>query len=162
MSERTFTQAELNAIVARERREAAAKFADYDDLKDKAAQLDALTRTTEPNDGADAASTETEIDTDADEAPQDATLQAENNSLKTQLLRQQISAAAGLDPDLWDRVKGATADEIAADAARLVAKFPAKPKPPLGSLKSGASTHDYRSPKERAAAALRGMQRGDI
>ncbi|WP_145013439.1 hypothetical protein [Mycobacterium marseillense] len=178
MSERTFTQAELNAIVARERREAAAKFAGYDEYKAKAEQLDALTQSTPaPNDDADQAATDQPPDTDTDAAAsttesesgttevpevsaQDDEIQAENMRLKTQLLRQQISAVAGLAPDLWDRVKGTTPEEIAADAATLVAKFPPKPKPPLGSLKSGASTHDYRSPKERAAAALRGMHRG--
>lgn len=176
MSERTFTQAELNAIVARERRDTEARFAGYDEYKAKAEQLDALTRSTEPpNDDADQADTDqpsgtdaaaptTEPESGATEGPeasaQDDEIQAENTRLKTQLLRQQISAAAGLAPDLWDRVKGTTPDEIATDAATLVAKFPPKPKPPLGSLKSGASTHDYRSPKERAAAALRGMHRG--
>lgn len=37
---RTFTQEELNAIAAEERRKTAEKFADYDDLKAKAAKLD--------------------------------------------------------------------------------------------------------------------------
>jgi len=37
---RTFTQDELNAIVAEERRKTAEKFADYDDLKTKADKLD--------------------------------------------------------------------------------------------------------------------------
>lgn len=37
-----FTQEEFNRLVAREKRELRAKYADYDDLKAKAAQLDAI------------------------------------------------------------------------------------------------------------------------
>ena len=39
---RTFTQDEVNSLMARERRDTQAKFADYDELKAKAARLDAI------------------------------------------------------------------------------------------------------------------------
>jgi hypothetical protein len=42
-ADKTFTQAELSAIVARETKKLASKFGDYDDLKKKAAQVDELT-----------------------------------------------------------------------------------------------------------------------
>jgi hypothetical protein len=39
---RTFTQEQVNALLAKQKREDAAKFGDYDDLKTKAAELDQL------------------------------------------------------------------------------------------------------------------------
>ena len=39
---RTFTQDEFNSLIAREKRELRSKYADYDELKAKAEQLDAL------------------------------------------------------------------------------------------------------------------------
>ena len=39
---RTFTQEEVNSLLAKERRDTQAKFPDYEDLKAKAAQLDAI------------------------------------------------------------------------------------------------------------------------
>lgn len=172
--ERTFTQAQVNALVARERRETAARFADYEDLKAKAAQLDTLTQAAYPDDtdtGDEAhttAGSDTAQEPDSDEhpaprnaAPQLSDIQTENATLRTQLLRQEIAADKNLPAKLWKRVGGTTPQEIEADVDDLLSTASATPKPkaPVSSLKSGASVGEYRSPKERAAAALRGMSR---
>lgn len=148
-----------------------------DDYKAKAEQFDALVATA--NDAGDGSTGEGDAKPDTPDAPDlpDAPdvpnlaartappedgLQAENTQLRTRLLRQQICAQRGLDPDLWDRVKGDTADEIATDAGKLAAKFGTiggsrPPKP----LSSGAGATTYQSPKERAASALRCMSRSE-
>lgn len=174
MTERLFTQAELNTFLARERRETEARFADYDDLKAKADQLNALVATA-PDDTTGERVEDAEVDTGdapndqpedqqapaAEAAPPNTDLETENQTLKTQLLRQQIAADKGLPSKLWKRVGGTTHDEIEADVNDLLSTAgPAsKPRTPVGALKSGASAGDYRSPKERAAAALRGLNR---
>lgn len=191
-SGRMFTQAQLNSYLAQERRRIEAKYQDYDDLKARAGQLDALLATVpvvedessdegaDPkdmqdvgqSDNPDAPATLATDDAPQQDTPQDEMLQdraAREESptddtvrdLQTQLLRQQISAQRGLDPDLWEWVKGTTPDEIAADAAKLVAKFGTTGSRPPRGLSSGASAPpDGSNPRQRAAAALRGMDKG--
>jgi hypothetical protein len=84
------------------------------------------------------------------EASEKAQVQLEN-------LRYKISAKKGLDPDLWDRVTGATEEEITSDVDKLVTKFGSAGKP-TGTLRSGASANNLSNPKERAAAAVRAMR----
>ncbi len=86
------------------------------------------------------------------------TFKGENESLKVQLLRQKISATKGLDPDLWDRVRGGTEEEITSDVEALVEKFAPAPKR-SGAFRSGASASGGATEKQRAAAALRGIRR---
>lgn len=152
--EKTFTQTQLNAVVASARREVESKFDGFDDIKSKAEQFDALTETAKTDIQRfqdQLASTSTERDT----------LKQDNSSLQTQLLRQKISATAGLDADLWDRVTGSTEEEIAADVDKLVSKFQPTRRAPLGPRSgSGASAPDARTPKDRAADALRGLRAG--
>lgn len=168
---RVFTQQELNSIVAQERRDAAARYAGFDDFKAKAEQFDLLVATANGDDGAaDGGAAPNAPDApdvpDAPDGPDapavaaQAAVQVENQELHTRLLRQQISAQRGLDPDLWDRVIGDTPDEIAADVGKLVGKFGAVTARAPRGYQSGASAPDWRSPKEKAAAALRGMNRG--
>lgn len=193
---RTFTQQELNSFLAQERREAAARYADYDDLKARAEQFDALVATAEglageagnydeadageggdadqggggQGEGAEGGAAAAQADAaDVPDQPAPAPavqhnngggdLAAENAQLRTQLLRQQIAAQRHLDPDLWDKVAGDTPDAIAADVAKLVAKVGAAPARPRGAYQSGAGVSEYRTPKERAAAAMRNMAR---
>lgn len=82
---------------------------------------------------------------------------SENESLKTLLLRQKISAKEQLDPDIWDRVRGTTEDEITADVKKLVEKFSVQPKR-TGALRSGASASEGAQGK-RGASALRNLRR---
>ena len=84
---------------------------------------------------------------------------SENEKLQTILRRQKISATKGLDPDLWDRVRGETEEEIAADVEALVEKFAPIPKR-TGAFRSGASaSSDGVNMKQQAAAAVRGLRR---
>lgn len=199
---RTFTQQQVNAILAQERRRIEAKYEGYDSFKAKADQYAALLATAgvdESNAGSGGIGGDTVEDaagaapTDADadaitsppedsDAPQDevpggddlcegseagrGVLESpvsQSDDLQVQLLRQQIAAKQGLDPDLWDRVVGSSPDEIAADVAKLVGKVGAThaQRPPRTVRgQSGASIADYRTPKEKALSALRGMSRG--
>lgn len=153
-SEKTFSQAQLTAILDRKIRETESKFDGFDDIKAKAEQFDALTETAK-----------TDIQRFQDQLQSTTTerdaFKAEKESLATQLLRQKICASKGLDADLWDRVTGTTEDDIAADVEKLVAKFQPASRVQLGSRSgSGASAPDGKNPKERAAAALRGLRTG--
>ncbi|MCG7592392.1 hypothetical protein [Mycobacterium sp. PSTR-4-N] len=146
----TFTQDRVNALLAEERRNTEKRFEGHDDFKAKAEQFDALT-----------ASQKTELQT-ANDAASDfkskwETSEKDNGKLRTQLDRQKIAATKGLDPDLWDRVRGTTSEEIEADVQKLVDKFGTQGPRDNGPLRSGASTPDGQSKKERAASALRSL-----
>lgn len=149
-----FTQAQLNSFLAEERRKTESKFDGFDEVKAKAEQFDALTETAKSDNQR------------LQEALQSATSSYEaekaiSASQAAQLLRQKICASKGLDADLWDRVTGTTEDDIAADVEKLVAKFQPASRVQLGSRSgSGASAPDGKNPKERAAAALRGLRTG--
>lgn len=150
-SENLITQTQLNKLLASQKREIESRFDGFDDIKSKAEQFDQLTETAKSDiqrfqEQLQATSTERD------------TVKSENSSLKTQLLRQKISAGKGLDSDLWDRVAGTTEEEITADVEKLVAKFQPTSRVQLGSRSgSGASAPDGRTEKQRAAAALRGL-----
>jgi chromosome segregation ATPase len=152
--EKTFSQAQLNAILAQNRREVESKFEGYDDLKSKAEQFDALTESAKSElERATGQANEFKSKWEAE--------QGTRSQLEKQLLRQQVSAKQHLDPDLWDRVRGDTKEEIEADVKALVEKFGTtggNQRPPRG-LGSGAGAPDVATKKERAAAAVRGMAR---
>lgn len=151
-SQRTYNDDQVNAIVAKARREIEGKYAGFEDLKSKAEQYDALTESAKSE-------LERANNSAADFRSKYEAEQGTNEKLKTQLLRQQISAKNHLDADLWDRVKGKTAEEIEADVKKLVEKFGTSGggRPPRG-LHSGASSSDGSTAKQRAAAALRGAR----
>jgi hypothetical protein len=150
--QKSFTQAQLNAIVAQTRRETESKFDGHEDLKKKANQLDQLT-----------AASKSEVERVADEKAAAVRerdgFKSTNDELQKQLLRQKISAKNHLDADLWDRVKGDTAEEIEADVKTLVSKFGTAGGKPSKGLQSGASAPDGSTKKQRAAVALRGVTR---
>lgn len=146
-----FTQAQLNSFLANQKREIESRYEGFDDIKAKAAEFDKLED--EQKNAIDKAN---EAATSA--AKERDTYKGEVDSLKVQLLRQKISATKGLDPDLWDRVRGGTEEEITADVEALVEKFTPAPKR-SGAFRSGASAPDGATGKGRAAAALRGMRR---
>lgn len=153
-SDAHITQEQMNKLLAAQKRDIESQFAGYDEVKAKAEQLDALTETAK-----------TDIQRFQDQLQSTTTerdaLKSEKETLATQLLRQKICASKGLDADLWDRVTGTTEDDIAADVEKLVAKFQPASRVQLGSRSgSGASAPDGKNPKERAAAALRGLRTG--
>lgn len=148
------TQEQMNKILATQKREIEAKFDGHDDYKSKAEQLDQLTESSRSElERATTSAAEFKSKFEGSES--------DKANLQTQLLRQKISATNHLDPDLWDRVTGGTAEEIEADVKKLVSKFGTAGGGSRSSkpLQSGASAPDGSTPKQRAAAALRGMNR---
>lgn len=119
---KTFTQAELDAIVQDRIQRERKKYDGFDDLKAKAAKLDELE---------DAQRSDLErLETRATEAEGKLTpLQQENARLK-------VAVQKGLVGDrafLVDRLKGETEEELSADADELLKQFPATdttPPPP--------------------------------
>lgn len=148
-NEGTITQAQLNKLLAAQKRDIEAKFDGHDELKAKAQQYDALEDSVK-SDVQRANDSAAEFKAKAEsEAAASAAVKLEN-------LRYRISAKKGLDPELWDRVTGATEEEIEADVDKLVTKFSVhERKSPIGALRSGASTASNADPKAQAAAALR-------
>lgn len=144
-SEGAITQAQMNKLLAAQKRNIEASF---EDLKSKAQQYDALQESVK-SDVQRANESAAEFKARADsEAAASAAVKLEN-------LRYKVSAKKGLDPELWDRVTGSTEEEITADVDKLVEKFSAPERKPIGALRSGASTASNADPKERAASALR-------
>lgn len=148
-AEKTFTQTQLNAVVARARQEIEAKFDGFEEIKAKATQLDQLTESTKSEvqrANESAAEFKSRMDTEV----------KEKTAVKLENQRYKICAKKGLDPELWDRVTGTTEEEITADVEKLVAKFSAQPeRRSVGALRSGASSASTTDPKEQAAAAMR-------
>lgn len=123
----------LGARLARQKETLEAKFADYDDLKTKAATLETENGTLkEAADKAKAASVKTE-----------ATIAGLNDQVagfKTASLRTKIALKNGLPYDLADRLVGDDEKSIQADAERLAAFAGKKPSTPLKDPESGAGS----------------------
>lgn len=136
--EKTFTQAQLDKIISN-------RLPEYEGLKAKAAQLDALT-----------ASVKTAEEQEADWRSKAETAESELAWRDTLLMRQEIAATKGLDPRLWSRIKGETKEEIESDIGELQG-FTTPSRRPTA-LKSGASADGQTTAKERAAQALRGIR----
>ena len=150
--ERTFTQAELNNLLAKERRDTEARFEGFDDFKSKATQFDQLNESTKSD-------IQRANETAADMAAKFDASQADVRKLNIQLERQQIAAEKNLPAAMWKRVQGDTKEEIAADVDDLLKSYgPTRGGGSSGPLRSGASASDGKNAKERAAAALRGVQ----
>jgi hypothetical protein len=153
-SDAAITQEQMNKLLAAQKRDIESQFSGFDDIKAKAEQFDALTETAKSD--MQRLQEQLQSTTAAFEAEK-----AEKSTLATQLMRSKISASKGLDADLWDRVTGATEEDITADVEKLVAKFQPPSRVSLGSRSgSGASAPDGKDPKERAAAAVRGLRAG--
>lgn len=124
---RTFSQSELDAIIADRLTRERSKYTDYDDLKAKAeqfeqaeaAKLSELERTTKALEEAQAKAAQLELDQ----------------------LRNKAAAAAQLPEGFASRLVGKTEEELLADAKKLAEAMPAAPRqtPPAGRLQSGAS-----------------------
>ncbi|WP_029925485.1 DUF4355 domain-containing protein [Nocardia otitidiscaviarum] len=158
-AEKTLTQADVDRIVAKrlaqQKRE---HFADYDDLKAAAAELQQIKDANKSESqklSDELAALKTQL------AEKDQALQQE--ALKS--LRAEVAAAKRVPAN---RLHGTTKEELEADADAYLAELATvtetvKPnrKPPATGLKSGASSTGDASanPQERAAAALREMRR---
>lgn len=130
------TQDALNKIIEQRVTRERAKFADYADLKKKAADFDSVQKTAEER---------------------IAAIESELKAERRQAMKATVSAETGT-PAKW--IQGETLEEMQASAADFQAELAARTKsekrPAPAGLKSGASSSDSRlDPQERAAAALR-------
>lgn len=120
--DRTFTQADLDRLVAdrvaRERR----KYVDYDDLKRKATELDKRT-----------AAEKTELEKLNDQL---TAAQVELQGLRVADIRRKAAHDAGLDPDLTEFITAADPDAAADQAARLAERLKNRQQP-KADLKQG-------------------------
>ncbi|MEU2106490.1 DUF4355 domain-containing protein [Nocardia sp. NPDC019255] len=158
-AEKTFTQADVDRILAKrlaqQKRE---HFADYDDLKSAAAELQKIK---------DANKSESQklADQLAGLQQQLAERDAQLSSLALEKLRAEVAADKGVPAG---RLRGSTKEELEADADAYLTEIASretatkrKPPAPTG-LKSGASSSGSTAanPQEAAAAALRLLRRG--
>ena len=132
--EKTFTQTDLDKIVIDRVRKAEAKYADYDDLKSKAAKVDELepklTEVTEERDSFKTASEKAEADS----------------------LRYSVALNKGLPVELVERLRGSTEEEIQADADSLLKLVAPKPSGLDGGSRESAPTSSMND-------VLRGIRR---
>lgn len=150
---KTFTQADLDRIVAERLTREKSKYADYDELKAKASKLDEQE-----------AANKSDIEK-ATAAATEAAKRAEEAELRA--LRLEVAGDKGLSPSQAKRLVGTTREELEADADELLADFPpaskpsdklpARPKPKKGDP-SDQDPGDLKG-KERAAAAFRQFTR---
>lgn len=101
----TFSQDQVNAMLAEQKRKERERFADYDDLKTKASQYD---------EAQEAAKSEQQR---AAEAAQRA--QAERDEARAESLRYKAAATHGVDEDNFDLLGIGNEEEIAARAERV-------------------------------------------
>ena len=110
--EKTFTQSELNAIIADRISEVKEKYGDYDDLKAKAQKFD---------EAEEASKSELQRVTESRDA-----LQAELEKVRAEAVRNKVAANKGLPVDL---VTGSTEEECNAQADAILA-YAKKPEYP--------------------------------
>ncbi|MBR4150841.1 MAG: hypothetical protein IKR08_05660 [Firmicutes bacterium] len=111
--ERTFTQAEVNAMLANERRSERAKFADYEDLKSKAQLYDQQQAASQ---------------SDLEKAQSAlAAVTAERDALKSEKERRgwidEVAAETKVDASTIAMLSGKTKDELMEQARKLAPSF---------------------------------------
>lgn len=108
---RTFTQDELNAIAAEERRKTAEKFADYDDLKAKADELDQVKQ-----------ENQTELQKAIARAEKAEKLAAEEQAGREAADRRSLAATVASEKGVpASHISGKTKEELEASADLLIA-----------------------------------------
>jgi hypothetical protein len=107
--EKTFTQADVDRIVADRLKREQAKYSDYDDLKAKAARFDEAEEKTK---------SETQRLAEANRAAEERAKKAELDSC-----RMRVAIRKGLTEAQVKRLLGTTEEELEADADELVAAF---------------------------------------
>jgi hypothetical protein len=138
---KTLTQAEVDKIVAdrvaRERK----KFADYDDLKKKAARLQQIE---------DGQKTEAQKLND-----QLAAQSVELQELRVEKIRRAAASAAGLDPDLAEFITAADEGEATEQARKLAERLKSNTRSPAPDFKQG--TRSTPPPTRSRDELLRGL-----
>jgi hypothetical protein len=132
-STKTFTQADIDRIVAERVTREQKKYADYADLKKAAAKL---------------AKIEDDQKTEVEKlGEQLSAAQVELQSLKVEKTRRDAASTAGLDPDLTEYITAVDPDEALAQATKLAEKVKARePKP--ADMRQGTRT-TARPPESR-------------
>lgn len=151
---KTFTQADVDKIVADRIARERAKFSDYDDLKAKASRFDEL----------DAASK-----TEAEKAAQRAAdAETKAAAAEARALRLEVAADKGLSPAQAKRLTGSTKEELEADADELLDTFkpstsdeekPTPGGPPKETLRTGAAPTEPEPTKEDLRKAIDAIPR---
>jgi len=122
--DKTFNQADVDRIVQERLAKEKAKYADYDDLKAKAAQVDQLTE-----------SKKTDLDKLTEQIEGLKRSQADADQ---KALRAEVAMAKGLTPAQAKRLAGASQEELEADADEILEAFP---------VPSGTTPPPSRQPK---------------
>jgi len=104
-TEKTFSQEDVNKLLATQKREIREKFADYDELRERVSKVDELTNA-------------------------NTSLTGQLDSLKLDNLRLTVAMKKSLPPELAERLRGATEEELEADAESLL-KFATKASPKI-------------------------------
>jgi hypothetical protein len=134
---KTFTQADVDRLLADRLARERKKYAGYDDFKKKASELDKLK---------DANKTELE------KKEEQLTKQAiELQELKVEKIRRSAAKEAGLDPDLAEFITAADPDDALEQAKRLAERFKKAP----ADLKQG--TRQTPAPQRTRDELLRGL-----
>lgn len=113
----------LSDRVARAEKKALEKFADYDDLKAKAARLDEIEQ-----------ANKTELQRVAEERDQ---FKTSSESASLQLARLEVAIAKGLTATQAKRLVGNSREELEADADELIADLGGKPRAPQPNAAQG-------------------------
>jgi hypothetical protein len=143
------SQEELTKLIGERINKVKSKYADYDDVKAKAAEFDKAQE-----------ASKSELQKAADRAAQ---AEKERDELRLAHARAEVALDKGLTPTQAKRLVGSTKEELEADADELLADLgtPSKAKADPKSLKSGSSgSSEQLTGKEKAAAALRQMRTG--
>lgn len=103
---KTFTQEQVNDLLARQKGDVQRRFSDYDELKAKAGKLDEI---------------ETANQSDLEKVTSERdTLKGELTPLQTENLRLRVALDKKLPPELIDRLKGSNKEEMESDADELL------------------------------------------
>lgn len=142
---KTFTQADLDRVVAdrvaRERK----KYEGHDDFKAQAAELATL-RESQKSEMQKLADQKATAERQASEA------QAAAQAANTELLRYRVAAKAKLSPELAERLKGGTEEELLADAKELLKLVGPQGPPDFdGGARKTAKTNDMNQVIRQAA-----------
>lgn len=159
--DKTFTQADVDRIVAdRLKRERDSKFADYDELKAKAAKLDDLEQSKK---------TSEQKLTERIEAAERKAQEAEQRVAQAEAgaLRATVASEKGLTAAQAKRLAGSTREELEADADDLLTSFkPAEgngnttPGKPTESLKGGGDPDGSNEPAPDMRKIVADIPRG--
>lgn len=139
-SAKTFTQAELDAVVRDRLKREREKYADYDDLKAKAAEVD---------------KSKTQLDK-LQEQLEGMARRAEDGERRATV--REVADELGISVKQASRLKGSTKDELLADGREFLDDF----APKNGDGESAGSTDGSTTPPARESAPARGRPRESL